>query len=121
MNATKIIVSTAAVSFTACAAPHESSECARIHKQANVVFSHYDRDRDGRLSGQEYQPIVNAEREFDTKQIELRRALSDPSAHDAEFAHKDENRDGYLNLEEFIGGICKKGYVDRAPPPMPKD
>jgi Ca2+-binding EF-hand superfamily protein len=108
----------AALVVSACAEARETSECKRIIKQGRMLFDRYDTDHDGRISRQEYQPIIDVEREFAARQAAEKRSFYNPSDFDADFAYKDQNGDGYLDFEEFIGGLCKNGHLDRSPPAL---
>ncbi len=116
----KWLAMTCPVLLSACV--HQpTAECTRLLTTMRTQFEHYDANKDGRISRQEFQPVIDAMSKLAEKEKMLRGALYDPRQFEEQFTNGDQNRDGYLSFEEFTGGLCKKGYIDRSWPALPKD
>ena len=85
-----------------------------------ATFVHYDANKDGRISRQEFQAIINEMTASGESLTAHGGVHFDRRQFDYDFADRDKNHDGYLNFDEFTQGACKHGYLDPAFPPLPK-
>lgn len=107
--------------MNACVEARTTPECARFLTRSRIEFAHLDTNRDGKISREEFQPIIDSMVKLAAKVREQHGPLSAPTSFESEFTDSDRNHDGHLTFEEYTKGVCKNGYFDRTPPPLPKD
>jgi EF hand domain-containing protein len=110
-----------AVLMNACAEARTTPECARFLTRSRIEFSHYETNKDGRISREEFQPIIDSMAKLAAKERAKHGPLSAPTSFEEVFTDRDRNHDGHLTFEEYTLGECKNGHFDRTPPPLPRD